>query len=363
MAGLSGVSVPALGMLGRAPALVSRGPDLTTGVRSGEVSTQSGVIWSRAVEPGRMMVRMHSNGRDRRMVRGPRTDERADLTARLHLVDLRPGRSYDAEVWFETVEGARSAPQHLTFATAPIHPAAQSIVWSGDTCGQGWGINLGRGGLRSYQAMLDLRPDLFVHVGDTIYADEPMEASVRLDDGTTWRNELTEEVTVVAQTLAEFRGRHRYPLRDDNVRAFHAQVPTVSMWDDHETCNNWYPGEVIGDVHYTAAHHYSPERAAYDDFDPFWEFISGPLAASPFWCKDDELDQTFGPQVVFSKGESQVGRLDVAPLLTNQFFGQLDLAATGELTVRLRDAGGSVLWERTLEPATSKREENLPMSR
>ena len=80
----------------------------------------------------------------------------------------------------------------------------------------------------SRACMEQLRPDLFVHVGDTIYGDEPMDSSVRLDDGTTWVNDLTEDVTTVAETLGQFRGRHRYVLRDENVRAFHAAVPTVS---------------------------------------------------------------------------------------------------------------------------------------
>lgn len=33
---------------------------------------------------------------------------------------------------------------------------------------------------------------------------------------------------------------------------------------------------LTADVHYCAAHHYSPERAAFTDFDPFWEFVAGP---------------------------------------------------------------------------------------
>jgi alkaline phosphatase D len=37
---------------------------------------------------------------------------------------------------------------------------------------------------------------------------------------------------------------------------------------------------LTADVHYTAAHHYSPDRAAFQDFDPFWEFVSGPLNAA-----------------------------------------------------------------------------------
>ncbi|MFC7504658.1 alkaline phosphatase D family protein, partial [Nocardioides sp. GCM10030258] len=197
-------------------------------------------------------VRLSSGGLLRRTIRGRWADPRTDFTARMHLTGLAPGREYDAEVWFETPEGERSAPQFLSFATAPIHGAAQTIVWSGDTNGQGWGIDRSRGGMTGYRAMLDLRPDLFIHVGDTIYADEPMESTkLLLENGSTWQNELTEEVMVVAETLAHFRGRHRYPLRDENVRDFYAAVPSAVQWDDHETCNNWWPGETIDDERYT----------------------------------------------------------------------------------------------------------------
>lgn len=50
---------------------------------------------------------------------------------------------------------------------------------------------------------------------------------------------------------------------------------------------------LTADVHYTAAHHYSPDRAAFGDFDPFWEFVSGPLNAGGFG--PNALDKTFGP--------------------------------------------------------------------
>ena len=98
---------------------------------------------------------------------------------------------------------------------------------------------------------------------------------------------------------------------------------------------------ITADVHYTAAHHYSPERAAYTDFDPFWEFVSGPLAAETFPRKDGLLDQTFGPEVVFSKGNDTA-----APVAAgrNQFFGHLATDAAGALTVTLHEASGEALW-------------------
>src|SRR3546814_6122117 len=83
--------------------------------------------------------------------------------------------------------------------------------------------------------MLVLRPDLFVHAGDTIYADEPMTETVELEDGSTWHNDLTDEVVKVDEKLTEFCGRHAYPLRDDHVRAFYAKVPTAPMRSDEHT--------------------------------------------------------------------------------------------------------------------------------
>ena len=256
LAGVGIGAAPALGLgaVSRwrpgAPAQVRDRIDLPTGARSGEVSTDSAVVWARAGGEGRMSVRLRSNGRTLRSLRGPWTDARTDHTARLHLTGLAPGRQYDADVWFSGPDGTRGRTERIAFRTAPAHPAATSFVWSGDTCGQGWGINPDLGGLTAYRAMLATRPDFFVHAGDTIYGDEPMEESVVEDDGQVWRNLMTDAVAHVAQTLEDFRGRHRYSLLDANVRALYAEVPTIAQWDDHETMNNWFPGELHDDDRY-----------------------------------------------------------------------------------------------------------------
>lgn len=59
------------------------------------------------------------------------------------------------------------------------------------------------------------------------------------------------QVAKVAETLDEFRGRYRYNLMDANIRGMYADVPVISQWDDHETHNNWYPGQVLDDARYT----------------------------------------------------------------------------------------------------------------
>lgn len=105
--------------------------------------------------------------------------------------------------------------------------------------------------MRGYAAMAATTPDFFLHSGDTIYADGPIEARLAEPDGTSWRNLVTEEVSKVAETLKEYRGRHRYNMMDQNVRAMYAHVPVIAPWDDHETVNNGYPGEVLDDPRYT----------------------------------------------------------------------------------------------------------------
>jgi alkaline phosphatase D len=38
---------------------------------------------------------------------------------------------------------------------------------------------------------------------------------------------------------------------DENLRAFVASVAQVNQWDDHETHNNWWPGQILDDARYT----------------------------------------------------------------------------------------------------------------
>ncbi|WP_239649631.1 alkaline phosphatase D family protein [Methylocucumis oryzae] len=67
-----------------------------------------------------------------------------------------------------------------------------------------------------------------------------------------WTNVVTPEVSKVAETLKEFRGRYKYNLMDVNVRAFNAEVPQVWQWDDHEIVNNWSDSKDLStDTRYT----------------------------------------------------------------------------------------------------------------
>ena len=106
---------------------------------------------------------------------------------------------------------------------------------------------------------------------------------------------------------------------------------------------------LTADVHYTAAHHYDPSRAQFQDFDPFWEFVSGPIHAGTFG--PNELDHTFGPEVRFAKAPP-AGQNNLAPSAGYQFFGHVAIAGeTEQMTVTLKDRANTSLWSVTLDPA------------
>ena len=251
----------------RGPGLVVERLTLPSGVASGDVTSDSAVLWARSSGAGRLHAVLRATAADGTVLRGrhatrlhlvsgwahPGTDHTAKILAR----KLPAGTRFDVTYRFEDSSGCMGERLTGSFTTAPGRAnrrgecAPQSFVWTADTAGQGYGINPEIGGMRGYAAMHATRPDFFLHSGDTIYADNPLEPTLEVPGEPLWRNEVTEEVSKVAETLAEFRGRHRYNMMDTNLRAIYAEVPVIAQWDDHETTNNWWPGEVLDDPRYT----------------------------------------------------------------------------------------------------------------
>ena len=103
---------------------------------------------------------------------------------------------------------------------------------------------------------------------------------------------------------------------------------------------------LTADVHYTAAHHYSPDRATVGGFDPFWEIRFRSTRAGAFG--PNKLDPTFGPEAVFMHVPPAA---NTSPAGGFQHFGEVNVdGASGNLTVDLRDATGASLRSKTLQP-------------
>jgi alkaline phosphatase D len=247
--GSSSLALAALGII--AKPYVSRAADrplVTHGVQSGDVSTDSGVVWARTDRPARMLVEVATTDSFKAIRSEVFVDAlpETDFTAKALIEGLPAGQDIFYRIRFQdhssTVLGE---PEVGRFRTAPSDRRSISFTWSGDTVGQGWGIDESRGGIRGYAAMSRARPDFFIHCGDQIYADAPIERRQAMPNGEIWQNLVTEEKSKVAEMLAEFRGNYKYNLLDRNLRAFNAEVPLFAMWDDHEVTNDWVPGVAV----------------------------------------------------------------------------------------------------------------------
>ncbi len=219
-------------------------PSLAGGIQSGDVSEGSAVVWARADRPARMQVECSTVESFRTILSTASADALpdADFTSKVLLGDLPPGQDIFYRVRFDDIATGLAGETRVGhFRTAPLAGKSISFLWSGDTAGQGWGIDTARGGMRLYRTMLENRPDFFIHSGDHIYADCTIPSEQQLPNGEVWRNIVTEEKSEVAHSLAQFRGNYKYNHLDENFRAFHAEVLMFAQWDDHEVTNDWSP--------------------------------------------------------------------------------------------------------------------------
>src|SRR5881398_3406305 len=238
-AGAGAISTLAMPYLSRA----ADRPLVTSGVQSGDVGADAGVVWARADRPSQMLVEVATTESfaNARTLPPIAALPGSDFTAKMLLENLPAGQEIFYRVRFRDLAhtGIESEPVVGRFRTAPADRRDVSFVWGGDVAGQGWGINPDDGGMFTFSAMRKHRPDFFLHSGDTIYADGPIQSEVKLADGKIWKNVTIPEKAKVAETLDEFRAAHKYNFLDDHLRAFNAEVPIFVQWDDHEVVNNW----------------------------------------------------------------------------------------------------------------------------
>ena len=238
-------SSAAAGIVLAAPAIsyAASRPMITHGVQSGDVDATSGVVWARTDRPAKAYLELSTSESFKNARRVAPIDvlPENDFAMKRLVADLPSGQEHYFRVSFEDLTSghARSEPMIGHFRTAPQSRRDVRFVWSGDTAGQGWGIDRGRGGMKTYATMAKHNPDFFIHSGDTIYADGPIAPTKEMAGGAVWNNLVAEGVEKVAESLDEFRGRWKYNMLDEHVRAFNNLVPTFFQWDDHEVVNNW----------------------------------------------------------------------------------------------------------------------------
>ena len=106
---------------------------------------------------------------------------------------------------------------------------------------------------------------------------------------------------------------------------------------------------LTADVHYCAAHYYDPAKAAFRDFDGFWEFVAGPLNAGTL------RPQHAGRHVrTASRVRQGATRRAVQSVALQRIAvlrrGEHRMRRARDLTVDLRDINGVSVFRKTLQP-------------
>ena len=253
------------------------------GIASGDVTENSAVIWGRTNRIARMLVEWSTTPKLVNPFRtaGPLVTARSGYTGQVLIKHLPPGQDIFYRVKFGEKRNNDSRIGHLR---TPSQIKDVTFLFGGDQCGGGWGINPHWGGLRLFEVMRRTNPDFLIHLGDRIYSDTPILERTSTPEGNIWKNITTPAKSLVAESVAEYRGNYSYNFLDKHYRNFCLEIPTLTTWDDHEVTNNWWPGReltrrimfrkgyVQNDVNILAEN----GRQAFFDFTPMLRFQNDP---------------------------------------------------------------------------------------
>ena len=219
----------------------------------GEVTDDSALVWLRG-EPGSQAA-LHY-GRDPQFAEFSSTeavtvDPQADSTAIIPLDDLEPATRY---YYRALVAGKKPGPV-ATFVTAPRPDdnAKVSFCFSGDM----------RDSYKPFTVMNAVhfqRPDFFMHLGDTIYAD----------------------INGVARRLPEFWAKYRRNREDLSTEGCFCATSIYATWDDHEVVNDFGPGHHLAPIGRKAFLDYWPIRHSEGEGDRIYRSFRWGQAAEIF---------------------------------------------------------------------------------
>ena len=233
----AGLVVPSL--FGCSPAITSidRSTGLSLWSLSGDVTDTSAMVWCRA-EPGSEVAVQYAKDYymtiDYKTTKPVPVDPKSDYTATLSLDSLQPATRY----YYRAAVLGKKPGTVGTFVTAAAPSADAKVVFcfSGDT-------------RESYRPFLIMnavraqRPDFFLHLGDTIYADR---------NGTAHR-------------LEEFWQKYRTNRDDLSTQYCFNQTSVYVTWDDHEVADNYLPGNPLAPIGQRAFLDYWPIRRVSGD--------------------------------------------------------------------------------------------------
>ena len=255
--GAAGLGGPALlGKFGCSPALIQP-PDPATGLSlcyvCGDVTADSALIWLRA-EPGSRAA-LHF-GDDPNLGEYSSSDivsvdPEADSTTIIPLDELRPATRY----YYRAVVAGKMPGPIASFVTAPRPDDYGKVTFcfSGDTRDTYKPFTV----MRAVQSQ---RPDFFLYLGDTIYAD----------------------INGRARTLDDFWAKYRRNRDDAAAQSCFCDTSVYAIWDDHEVVNDYRPHHWLAPIGRKAFLDYWPIRRRPGEAERIYRSFRWGLAAEIF---------------------------------------------------------------------------------
>lgn len=232
-AGGAALAASAFGKAGCAP-LASRndpGTGLSLCPVAGDVDSERALVWLRAEAGSKVALQYGTDPQFRQFSLTPPSpvDGQADHTVQIGLEKLRPGTRY----YYRAVVAGKDPGPVASFVTAPRadDEAKVSFCFSGDT----------RETYKPFTVMGAIeaqRPDFFLYLGDTIYAD----------------------LNGAARRLPEFWAKYRANREDPWMQSCLCQTSVYAAWDDHEVQDDYLPGNPLAPIGRRAFLDYWPIR-------------------------------------------------------------------------------------------------------
>jgi alkaline phosphatase D len=211
-------------------------------VPAGQRAIEGRYDWRVQLPPGRALADMQgalpgvagavrvtlvaADGAGRMQSEWGKVDAARDHTRQFVFTGLRPATRYQVTVESRDPSGAAGATERGSFLTAPARETVAPVRFAVVTCGDYPRRDDPVNGHRIYDAMRKLAPDFFVHTGDIEYYDK----------ADPWAN---------SPELARFKWNRIYALPFQ--RAFHREVASFFMYDDHDILrNDCWPGQTYG---------------------------------------------------------------------------------------------------------------------
>lgn len=239
------------------------GPYFASGIKIGEVTQSSGLVWLRLsqqptanfdvlpilseglesteksatqmptnVVPGmsgqaRVVYWPANNNTTKLETSWVDVSEATDFTHQFSLEDLLPGTRYQISVQSRAAPGTPGASVEGTFQTAPLQTSTEPVRFIVSTCQAIRSIDSGTDGHQAYSKMLSFKPNFFVHTGDIVYYDK----------------------APFSRNQAQARAKWHLIFAYGNQREFFRQVPAYFMKDDHDTLkDDCWSGQTYGDL-------------------------------------------------------------------------------------------------------------------